>query len=272
MIFSFSPHMRKLYGDQIRKEAGLTKTLRSAAVALPKTIPDELRQEVTKMLKDKSEIQAALSTTKNVERIVKETVEKVERVVEETAGAVGDMVEAARPKLQEMVADTKILLENSTSRLLIPKVTNDLDAYDLSKYSITFSNDPTDNISFTFGEPITLNWQAPPNHGHKDWIGVYKITGNKSKHVTTISSKGLWTWTTPRLADTVEDSSPSDSPRVTEGTVTFRGDKLPWEIGSYEFRYHHDGKHNVMARSRPFDIVGMWYKLSVLLRLIINKH
>jgi phosphatidylethanolamine N-methyltransferase len=248
--------MRKLYGDQIRKEAGLTKTLRSAAVALPKSLPDDFRQEVTKMLRDKSEIQAALNTTKSVERIVKETVEKVERVVEETAGAVGDMVEAARPRLQEMVADTKILLENSTSRLLIPKVTNDLDAYDLSKYSIAFNTDQAENISFTFGEPIFLKWHAPPNHGAKDWIGVYKITANKSKHVTTISSKGLWTWITPHLADTFEDGSPMQSPRHTEGTFTFRGDSLPWEIGSYEFRYHHDGKHNVMARSRPFDIVG----------------
>lgn len=255
-MFHSSPHMRKLYGDQIRKEAGLTKTLRSAAVSLPKSIPDEFRQEVTKMLRDKSELQAALNTTKSVERIVKETVEKVERVVEETAGAVGDMVEAARPRLQEMVADTKILLENSTSRLLIPKVTNDLDAYDLSKYSIAFNTDQTDNISFTFGDQISLKWHAPPNHGAKDWIGVYKITANKSKHITTISSKGLWTWITPHVDNTFEDSSPILSPRHTEGTVTFRGDKLPWEIGSYEFRYHHDGKHNVMARSLPFDIVG----------------
>lgn len=247
--------MRKLYGDQIRKEAGLTKTLRSAAVALPKSIPDELRQEVTKMLRDKSEIQAALNTTKSVERIVKETVEKVERVVEETAGAVGDMVEAARPKLQEMVADTKILLENSTSRFLIPKVTNDLDAYDLRKYSLNFEGKESDNIKFTFGEPISLNWTAAPNHSPKDWIGVYKVTGNKSHHVTTISSKGLWAWTTPHLAATFEDSSPCTTPRPTEGRVVFRGDKLPWDIGSYEFRYHHDGKHNVMARSRPFDIV-----------------
>ncbi|KAG2173606.1 hypothetical protein INT43_005024 [Umbelopsis isabellina] len=251
-----SPHMQKLYGDQIRKEAGLTKTLRSAAVALPKSIPDELRQEVSKMLREQSEIQAALSTSKSVERIVKETVEKVERVVEETAGAVGDMVEAARPRLQEMVADTKILLENSTSRFLLPQVTSDLDAYDLSKYSLTIDDKPSELITFTFGQPIALNWTAPPNHGSKDWIGVYKVTANKSKHVTSISSKGLWTWTNPNMNEAIHEDSPAPTPRATDGRVVFLGDKLPWEIGSYEFRYHHDGKHNVMARSRPFDIVA----------------
>ena len=135
-------------------------------------------------------------------------------------------------------------------------MSNDLHAYDLSKYSLKFDDEDSDNITFIFGQAISLNWTAAPNHGPKDWIGVYKVTANKSKHVTTISSKGLWTWTTPHLSDSFEESSPCPTPRPTEGRVVFRGDKLPWDIGSYEFRYHHDGKHNVMARSRPFDIVG----------------
>lgn len=35
----FSPHMKKLYGDAIRKEAGLTKTLRQKAMVRLKKTP-----------------------------------------------------------------------------------------------------------------------------------------------------------------------------------------------------------------------------------------
>lgn len=79
--------MRKLYGNQIRKEAGLTKTLKSAATSLPNALPDKLQQEVTKLIRETSELQAAVNTM----------VQKVEKTAEETAGAVGDMMEAGKP-------------------------------------------------------------------------------------------------------------------------------------------------------------------------------
>lgn len=100
-----APHMRKLYGDQIRKEAGLTKTLKSAAVALPHAIPDKLQQEVTKLIRETSELQTAVNTTKNVERIIKELVEKVEKTAEETADAVGDMMDAGMFYIQKECND-----------------------------------------------------------------------------------------------------------------------------------------------------------------------
>jgi phosphatidylethanolamine N-methyltransferase len=82
--------MRKLYGDQIRKEAGLTKTLKSAAIALPKSIPEKIQQEIAKLIHENQD------STKSVERLVKETVEKVEKAVEETKDAVGDIVDAGK--------------------------------------------------------------------------------------------------------------------------------------------------------------------------------
>jgi phosphatidylethanolamine N-methyltransferase len=39
-----------------------------------------------------------------------------------------------------------------------------------------------------------------------------------------------------------------------QGEMMFRGDKLWWTQGVFEFRYHHDGKHSVMAISLPFEI------------------
>jgi phosphatidylethanolamine N-methyltransferase len=36
--------------------------------------------------------------------------------------------------------------------------------------------------------------------------------------------------------------------------MIFSGDKLWWTQGVFEFRYHHNGKHNVMAISLPFEV------------------
>lgn len=38
------------------------------------------------------------------------------------------------------------------------------------------------------------------------------------------------------------------------GNVVFKGDKLPWQVGTYEVRYHHDGKYNVMSLDGPVEI------------------
>ena len=42
------------------------------------------------------------------------------------------------------------------------------------------------------------------------------------------------------------------------GEVVFGGNQLPWTPGTYELRYHHDGKHNVMSRVAPIEIFGEW--------------
>ncbi|ORZ12271.1 phospholipid methyltransferase-domain-containing protein [Absidia repens] len=269
-----APHMRKLYGDQIRKEAGLTKTLKSAAISIPKNIPDKLQQEVAKLIREKHELQAAVSTTKSVERMVKETVEKVEKAVEETKGAVGDMMDAARPRLQEMLTETRSLIKSQRARL-IPQVVN-IEMYDLSKYSVK-----RNNSTYELGQAISAVWEAPEYRGERDWVGVYKVKSNKDKRVTNISSRGLWKWAadlmddvsksatttktkrTSKAATTTTNDSDIDTNSVLGGTtvkqhsgvLTFGGNQLPWEEGVYELRYHHDGKHNVMAVSEPFEIM-----------------
>jgi phosphatidylethanolamine N-methyltransferase len=40
------------------------------------------------------------------------------------------------------------------------------------------------------------------------------------------------------------------------GRVKFEGSRLPWEVGVYHFRYHHNHKHGVVAISQAFDING----------------
>ncbi|EPB87815.1 hypothetical protein HMPREF1544_05344 [Mucor circinelloides 1006PhL] len=241
------PHMRKLYGNQIRKEAGLTKTLKSAAIAIPKTIPEKLQQEIAKLIRENQE------STHNVERIVKETVEKVEKAVEETKDAVGDIVEAARPRLQEVLSETKQLLETSRSRV-IPLTASDISTFDLSKYSVKLVNNNSGNV-FEMGQPITVEWTAPENHGPQDWIGIFEVGANKSKHITNISSRGLWHWTNAaKHSESGDTIFPPETAALTQGVVAFSASQLPWKVGKYEFRYQHDNKHNVMAVSAPFEI------------------
>ncbi len=40
------------------------------------------------------------------------------------------------------------------------------------------------------------------------------------------------------------------------GTTVFKGNSLPWTVGRYEMRYHHDGKYNVLALEGPIEIYG----------------
>lgn len=56
------------------------------------------------------------------------------------------------------------------------------------------------------------------------------------------------------------------------GTVTFKGNTLPWLVGQYEFRYHHDGKYNVMSLDGPIEIYGAFSSVAVipLLQLLIR--
>lgn len=111
-------------------------------------------------------------------------------------------------------------------------------------------------VTFELGSPICVKWIAPKSHSRLDWIGIYKVTANSSKMVTSVSSKGRYVYVTPEEDDS---DTRSNSDQVETGDVCFKGDKLPWEVGTYEFRYHHDKKYSVMAVSQPFEIAGIFF-------------
>jgi phosphatidylethanolamine N-methyltransferase len=118
---------------------------------------------------------------------------------------------------------------------------------------------------FEYGAPIKVRWTAPLNHSKKDWVGLYMVTDNTSREVTKISSQGRWIATNEGSFDSLisekglissdivfrKDGETRD---IYSGEMIFSGDKLWWTQGVFEFRYHHNGKHNVMAISRPFEI------------------
>jgi phosphatidylethanolamine N-methyltransferase len=95
------------------------------------------------------------------------------------------------------------------------------------------------------------------------------VTDNTRREVTRVSSQGRWIATNEGAYDNLtcekglitsdilvsaahrQDGENRD---FASGEMVFSGDKLFWTQGVFEFRYHHNGRHNVMAISRPFEI------------------
>jgi phosphatidylethanolamine N-methyltransferase len=257
------PHMQKLYGRNLRAEAGLTKSIR-------RSLPPPFKK-----------LQG-----------------NVDKVFGETSHFVEEFLEAARPKLAAgvgtIVRDTTAFFSQYPTRLTLTRLAPDLAGHDPRDYSITiegtastalpsdlttgkeglsarFPRERTDTyqpLMFEYGAPIKVKWTAPLNHSKSDWIGLYMVADNASREVTRVSSAGRWIATSPNeyesgpgdkgilvsnelvSGEKREDGSTRDYLR---GEMIFEGDQLWWTQGVFEFRYHHDGKHNVMAISLPFE-------------------
>ncbi|OTB05495.1 hypothetical protein M426DRAFT_319759 [Hypoxylon sp. CI-4A] len=252
------PHMQKIYGRNMRREAGLTKFIK-------RSLPPP----------------------------VAEWQSSVNKVMDDTSHFVEDFLDTARPKLASgvstIVRDTTALFNKYPARLTLTKLSPDLAGFDPKKYSITVEGEASGfsalserasgkegtagrfpnelkTMIFEYGAPIRVKWRAPVNHGKKDWIGLYMVADNRSREITELSSLGRWIPTVPgqfqsTTADRgiltydqpVEDSDGTDGSFVS-GEMEFSGDKLWWTQGVFEFRYHHDGNHNVMSISQPFEI------------------
>ncbi|KAJ9094313.1 hypothetical protein QFC19_007998 [Naganishia cerealis] len=241
LSFVESPHMRRLYGDSLRKDGGVSKTFKNVAEKHAKSLE-------TKAGKHAPEIKRVMSG-------VKQTMTKMEDKVTE---AVEEFLDLARPRLSEVVEDTKYLLQRSRERMIITRVASDADISDRSQYALVLpsgSNGPVQR--YHVGQPIRVSWNAPSTHSKKDWIGIYRLGSCKDELVTKISSVGKWIpiydeeWdgSTP-----LSDVTPAHRRDADAGTVVFEKERLPWKPGKYEIRYHHDGKHNVMTKVAPVEI------------------
>lgn len=228
--FVEQPHMQKLYGSQIRAEAGLTKTIKRAMVP-------------------------------PVENTVQKFQGSIEKVLGDTAKAVETFLGHAKPRIQEGVKESRVRLTEYPAKLIITRISDDVKV-DTSLYSLKISSPSgTSAISgeeecleFEYGTPIQVEWSADPAHSTKDWIGLYKLTGNASETITKISSRGCWSAVDAKgFEHHTEGILLNDG---THGIVEFSGDALAWETGVYQFRYHHDGKHQVLALSPPFSVVA----------------
>ncbi|KAI1313856.1 phosphatidylethanolamine N-methyltransferase [Mortierella claussenii] len=264
-----SPHMRKIYGDKIRKDAGVVKTVKAAQI-----LPKKMKEEVSKIrekLEETPEIKDVLQRTRVVS-------DKAQEIVEGTRGDLNGLVQSVAPRIQEMMTNSKALLESSKEKLIVARTWDDMGVYDASQYSVKVISGVAPILNaegiptYGLGQKLTVEWTAPLNHGAKDWIGIYKVSSNNSKKVTTVASKGRYLYVGRDLGvgeaeEGVENHAGKGDGEVMEeevvwveekelcrGRVVFLGDKLPWLQGTFEFRYHHHGRYNVMAYTTPFAI------------------
>ncbi|KAF1990865.1 phosphatidylethanolamine N-methyltransferase [Aulographum hederae CBS 113979] len=256
------PHMQKLYGQSLRETSGLSRSIKRS---LPRPIQ---------------------SWSGSVDRYLDSGLGILDDFIDaarpKLAAGVGHFVK-----------DTTALFKNYPARISITRLAPDLAGYNPRDYALEIEGTPTSSTAeldkrsgregegarspsvqregfrsliFEYGAPIKVRWTAPPNHSPRDWVGLYMVSDNASRDVTRVSSQGRWVATTPgvysnELAErgilvathpaTLNEDGEEKECR--QGEMVFEGDKLWWTTGVFEFRYHHDGKHNVLAISLPFE-------------------
>ncbi|KAG1732651.1 phospholipid methyltransferase-domain-containing protein [Suillus paluster] len=237
-----NPHMRKLYGDSLRKDAGFVKVIKSVA------------SKNARLLESRAGRHAP-----EIRRVAKEVKGTFDKVFEETADVVEEFLAKSKPKISEVMQETKVLLQQSRERLVITRVAHDLSSYDTAKFKISIAPSQSGDKRFHLGETIKVNWQAPVRHSRRDWIGLYRVGANKSTLVTKTSSFGMWVpvhdeeWNEDvPLDDTSRLTTRGKEPEL--GSVSFESSTLPWTVGLYEVRYHHDGKYNVLSLDGPCEV------------------
>ncbi|KAI0920604.1 phosphatidylethanolamine N-methyltransferase, variant 2 [Taiwanofungus camphoratus] len=238
-----NPHMRKLYGESLRNDAGFVKVIKKVA------------NKNARLLESRAGRHAP-----EIRRVAREVKGTFDKVYEETAEVMEEFLAKSRPKISEVVQDTKILLQQSRERLVISRVANDLSSYDTKKYKISIVPSSNGSLRYHLGEPITVKWRAPLHHSRRDWIGIYRTGANQSNLVTKTSSLGMWVpvhdeeWDGDIPLSLNRPNQPGHEQE--EGEVVFERGTLPWQAGRYEIRYHHDGKYNVMSLDGPCEVYG----------------
>ncbi|KAI0248921.1 phosphatidylethanolamine N-methyltransferase [Lactifluus subvellereus] len=244
------PHMRKLYGDSLRKDAGFTKVVKKVASRNARIFESRAGRHAP-----------------DLRRVVREVRGTFEKVYEDTAEVVEELLAKSRPKLSEVVQDTKFLLQQSREKLVLTRLANDLSGYATDRYKLRVISHRADGaLRFHLGEQIKVAWQVPRHHSRRDWIGVYRVGANRSSLVTQTSSLGMWVPVHEEKWDgdiPIDEDSQTTSPTDEDGAsasddecgmVVFKGDSLPWTVGQYEVRYHHNERYNVLALDGPIEI------------------
>lgn len=257
--------MQKLYGRHLRPEAGFSKTIRTS-------MPPPLK-------KWHGSVDKVLGETSNfVEEFLDAARPKlaagVSTIVRDTSALFSQY--PARITLTRLAPDLagfdpkdySIDIEGTLSSALSRSERATIKEGQTARLPITRRADYKP-LMFEYGAAIKVKWTAPVNHSKMDWVGLYMVADSASREVTRVTSAGRWIATVPNVYENTtadkgilvseqiisgaarEDGSTND---FVQGEMLFEGDKLWWTHGVFEFRYHHDGKHNVMAISRPFEI------------------
>lgn len=237
------PHMQKLYGRHLRQDSGLVKTLK-------RSLPPPLRQWQDNM----------------------------DKMLDEALDVFEEWLDARKPQLTEnAVESSKYIVSKNQSGVSVTKIESEIALPNASDYSLSIESEGTEILTsvteevlmiIAYGSPIKIKWTAPRDHDKLDWVGIYRASRNPSREVTRVSSQGRWVATNPGEYDVVasEDGLISSNIPIMKrgldgqekdlvsGEMIFKGDKLWWEQGVFEFRLHQAGRHNVLAISHPFEI------------------
>ncbi|KAF2179992.1 phosphatidylethanolamine N-methyltransferas-like protein [Zopfia rhizophila CBS 207.26] len=259
------PHMQKLYGENLRETSGLSKTLKNSLPSPIRswhTAADGVLNSTAEFIEDLLET-ARPKLAAGVGTFVKDTT-----ALFKTYPARISITMLAPDLAGFDPKDYSIVVEGTPSSPTAEIQKSGGREGELARLPATRTSDYKTPI-FEYGAPIKVRWTAPLNHSKKDWIGLYMVTDNASREVTRIASNGRWVATNRGSYDSTRAEEgalvsdkimPASERKDGEhrdcfmGEMEFRGDKLWWTTGTFEFRYHHDGKHNVMAISLPFEV------------------
>ena len=201
----------------------------------------------------------------------------ISRVVKELEG----LVTTAKPAVEMIVQKTRRgvvkLAESARLEGSLP-----VQALPIELYSLGIEwDDPLERIRVPYGEPIRVEFVGcRETMKRKDWVGIYEIGANFDETITTSTCGSRWGYLAGEIQPSQDPSNPDgrlftrtktrqlyfgSTPvtltksvipglRLVNGKITFDKMMLPWKTGVYEFRYHHDGKYNVVATSIPFEI------------------
>ncbi|RKF56152.1 Phosphatidylethanolamine N-methyltransferase [Erysiphe neolycopersici] len=258
------PHMHKLYGRKLRAEAGLSKSIR-------RSLPPPLKKIQGSF--DKVFEESGQFVTEFLDAAQPKFAAGISTIARDTSSLFNQY--SARLTLTRLAPDLAGYDPQDYSlQISGESLMTGLNERVTGKECVTgrFRQSRTDQyepLIFDYGAPISVKWKAPAYCRKNDWIGLYMVADNASREVTRVSSAGRWMPTFPENFEDlsqekqfvtshkiIQDKRQSDgtSQDYFTGEVIFRGDKLWWTQGVFEFRYHHDGKHNVMAISLPFEI------------------
>ncbi|KAL9059600.1 MAG: hypothetical protein Q9162_001105 [Coniocarpon cinnabarinum] len=275
------PHMHKRYGSHLRGASGVKKNF-------IRSLPPPLQKWQS-----------------NVDQTIEEAAERLDVFLEEArpriAALIARLAQNTRNVFQRYPSRINV------TRLAAPKNLASFDPKDYSldilnrpaSAALTPSAAKTSGreglmarqpsyrgpMMLEYGEPLRVKWTAPLHHSKRDWVGLYMIADNSDKSITRVSSQGRWIATTKgnyesaradqgilvsdrQLIKWEGDTKHDRGTPLVEGEIEFSGDKYWWTTGVFELRYHHDGMHNVMARSRPFEVtIGRYDDQDVQMRL-----
>lgn len=233
------PHMRRVYGEDVRKDSGVSKQLK------------QLRQAPWL-------------------RAAQPSMNELHHALQHAQGLVGKALARGKPRLERFAEDARTLLQQQAEHILTIRTGDSVRDIDTSKYHLA----PVRH-RFHLGEPIVVQWTVAPNHSRRDWIGLYAVDALE-KHpdeqrdgvlITRTTSRGKWLGIAEAEWDgrthvgmpqgrlgTHGVSNVDTETQQVSGVSVFQGSRLPWAPGTYELRYHHDNTHDVLARSERFTI------------------